>query len=106
MLRARRGVYRCRKDCSSSPFRMPSIQPQQSTTSMASAAVIEGRPELFLWILIQSSSSRSWFLDSHASKAAGEAKLRTFSLLTVTILEVVLSEAAEIADLEQARGPM
>jgi len=36
MLRARRGVKRCRKCWSSSPFFWPSIQPQHSAISTAS----------------------------------------------------------------------
>ena len=44
---------------------MPSIQPQHSTTSIASAGVIDFRPEPTLWILIQTSSALSWFWPSH-----------------------------------------
>ncbi len=44
---------------------MASIQPQQSATSSASVGVIDWRPEPSLWILIHTSSARSWFLPSH-----------------------------------------
>jgi len=39
---------------------MPSIQPQQSTAWIACSGVIEGRPDLTLWILIQTSRSVAW----------------------------------------------
>ena len=63
-----RGVYRCRKLSLSYDLRMPSIQPQHSTTSMACAGVIDGRPERTLWILSQTSCALFQFLRSHFSK--------------------------------------
>src|SRR5580765_1314080 len=77
-LLAVRGVYRCRKERSSKPLRMPSIHPQQSATSSACAPVTVGSPEPFLWIFSQSSVSRAWFLDSQASNAASVLKLLIF----------------------------
>jgi len=50
---------------SSNPLRMPSIQPQHSTTSIASFGVTDFSPEPTLWILIQASSALSWCPPSH-----------------------------------------
>src|SRR6476619_296 len=63
---------------------MPSIQPQQSTTSIASFWVIDVRPELTLWILTQTSSALSWFLRSHAEKPAASLNSRSFAGSTLT----------------------
>ena len=49
---------------------MPSIQPQHSATSSASAAVTVGTPEAFLKIFSHTSGSRSWLRRSHDSNAA------------------------------------
>src|SRR5215831_17946231 len=65
-----RGVYRCRNECSSNAFRMPSIQPQHKTTSSACAGVTDARRDDFLWILIHTSGSVSWCAASHVWNAA------------------------------------
>jgi hypothetical protein len=57
---------------------MPSIHPQQSATSSASALVTDGRPDPFLWIFSQISSSQAWFAFIHAANAASVRKLLIF----------------------------
>src|SRR5215207_10099272 len=69
VLRARRGVNFCRKNCVSMAFRWPSIQPWQSAASSASAWVMEARPESFFAICSQTPALPAWCLASHFVKA-------------------------------------
>src|SRR5436190_23233591 len=75
MLFGRRGVYRWRNDFSSSPLRMPSIHPQHSMTSSASATVTDGRPEPRLCSFTHSSVARAWCAFIQASSAARSRKV-------------------------------
>src|SRR4249920_2672200 len=79
MLRARRGVKRCRNDRSSNDLRMPSIQPQHNATSIACALVTVGRPDPFLCNFSQISVSRAWLAFIHATNAASVRKLLIFA---------------------------
>src|SRR5438128_2104978 len=64
---------------------MPSIHPQHSATSSASALVTVGRPDPFLWIFSHSSVARAWFAAIHFSNAAGVRKLLTIFGSGITV---------------------
>src|SRR5690606_20514533 len=73
-LRARRGVTRCRKCGSSSPFFWPSIQPQHSAISTASVYATLGSQAPFFAICNHSPSDVACCFFSHASKAFADLK--------------------------------
>src|SRR5262245_23754303 len=98
MLFRPRGEYRWRNDRSSNALRMPSIQPQHSTTSRACAGVTDASREDFLWILIHTSGSASWCAASHVSNAASLSKvlMRRASGTTGAMTSMVHSRAFRV----------
>src|SRR3954471_16417940 len=76
MLRARRGVKRCRYHDSSRPRAWPSIHPKQSAACSASMYVTLGTPAPLRANLIHTPGAVSWCVTSHASYSAAEANAR------------------------------